>query len=139
MAITCVGIIGPNQVLEKFSYEYAVYVDEVNTGQDITVYLSYGGGTLEKGKDFIAPDRMIIPSGSENAIIIISTKADYSSGNNLYIKIDPMLEGKSVCSSVISYLIEPESTDNPIGHYCGEIGFFFEPYMHSTKKASNMK
>ena len=137
----CVGVRGPIEVAENFSYEYDIYFEgEIYTEQPITIFLSYGAGTLVRGIDFNAPDRIIVQAGSRSAKLVLTTNTYCDDRTNLFIQIDPTSSVTSVvCDNIQSRLVcgPPQTYCEKVNDNCS-VHYFFEPYGHRTRKANNM-
>ncbi len=140
--MACLAISGPTSVLSYKVYTYTVYIQDVTPelyAADFDMFMSYSGGTLEYGHDFIAPNAIESFANSDSFDFTIEMRTDYEPGQSFKIAATSD-NGLIPCAEFVVNLVEKEGgQSNPIFDtidYCGQ-SFFWSPYHHATKKTPN--
>ena len=132
----CIDISGSSSIIPNGTNEYNVFFNEDCFNDiDLRLLVSYTGSTLTNGVDFYGPTSSFIMAGTNSLKIYIKAN-DISSGT---IRVTVNLPDYQ-CDNYIDINVESEDINNPssntVTNNCSEIGFFWEPYGHVTKKAT---
>jgi hypothetical protein len=147
-SIECLNMTGPSTIRRNLSAEYEINMifsdAECNSfNRILTVFLSYGGSTMIRNKDFVAPNKIVMEKGVIKYKFPIKFYNPCTSNEDKYIQITMTADyTNNICTQPLKTTITCIKEENENGDilptYCDEL-FFFEPYGHKTKIPNNMK
>ncbi len=153
----CIGIRGPTSIVNNTMVEYEIYYNAPSCSAynyPVRIYISYVSGTIFESTELAAPLFVDIPAGqSSKKINILANIQECKTRSRFVISTSlSSNEIQSVCENIsisvtggiINDCLGTGSGDGEAedlindAEKCGQL-FFFPPYHHRTKKASNMR
>ena len=137
---SCIDIVGNTTSNCESTNIYTVILPtRCDINSDVRVNISYVGSTLTNGVDFTGDGYTTILAGNTAASFKVEVHSEKDGTINISLDSE-----YAICESSVSLSVEcdtPDTPDTPEPDEltsCEEIGFFWEPYGHTTRVPSYM-
>ena len=131
----CISISGNGNISSSSNSRYKLSYPIECMDEDVIVYLSYGGSSLNRGTDFYSASDVIISSLSGEGFFTLSTSEDVV--GNILLSIET--ENDEICESLILITVSEKIEVDTTRESCEEIGFFWKANGYHTRIPSYMK